>query len=364
MAQAQATFTSTYHQFLQELTETFPEYTRRLDVAKTHETPREAFLSVWKPHTSDIAAQNAEIFNGEGVELVPGLKMTTALWSELSANSQAAIWKYLTTLLLLGTAETGWDISGFQQDMDDMIKRMKAGDHAGMKQMFETFAKMAEGFGFKDLSGGLGGLGGLGGMFGGGTDGAEPKFKIPERLFKGHIAKIAEEIVSEFNPADFGLPPDLMESNDPAKIFTFLQEVMTQKPDMLMGIAQRIAKKIQAKFQQGSLNRDELIREAEELMKEFSENQAFSGMFEQLSEMMKMGEKESGNEGSARRREVQERLKKKAAEKAAKKAAVGVGSGVSNNDAAVAAADAMANALLMEEPPAVAKGKHMAGKRK
>ena len=357
-AQPQATFISTYQQFLQELTETFPEYTRRLEVAKNHATPREAFLSVWKPHTSNIAAQNAELFHGEGVELVPGLKMTSSLWSELSVNSQAAIWKYLTTLLLLGTAETGWDISGFQQDMDDMIKRMKAGDHAGMKQMFETFAKMAEGFGFKDLSGGLGG------MFGGGGDGAEPKFKIPERLFKGHIAKIAEEIVSEFNPADFGLPPDLMESNDPAKIFTFLQEVMTQKPDMLMGIAQRIAKKIQAKFQQGSLNRDELIREAEELMKEFSENEAFSGMFEQLSEMMKMGEKESGNEGSARRREVQERLKKKAAEKAAKKAAAGVGSASSNNDAAVAAADAMANMLLMEEPPAVAKGKHMAGKRK
>ncbi|MEI6360370.1 MAG: hypothetical protein WCO50_08590, partial [Synechococcus sp. ELA619] len=158
------------------MTETFPEYTRRLDVAKNHAAPRDAFLSIWKTHTSNIATQNVDIFKGEGIQLVPGLKMTTALWGELSTNSQAAIWKYLTTLLLLGTAETGWDISGFQQDMDDMIKRMKNGDHAGMKQMFETFAKMAEGFGFKDLSGAFGGLGG-------GADGAEPKFKIPERLF-------------------------------------------------------------------------------------------------------------------------------------------------------------------------------------
>jgi len=342
------TFISTYQQFLQDLTESFPEYTRRLDVAKaqSEDVARTAFLAAWKPKTQDIATQNAALFVGDGAELVPGLKMTTALWSELSANSQAAIWKYLTTLLLLGTAETGWDMSGFQNELDELLKRMKSGTDSTMNQMFETFKKMAEGFGFKDMSG------------------AEPKFKIPERLFKGHIAKIAEEIVSEFNPADFGLPPDVMDSNDPAKIFTFLQEVLAQKPDMLMGIAQRIAKKIQAKFQQGSLNRDELIREAEELMKEFSENDAFSGMFGQLSEMMKMGEKESGNEGSARRREVQERLKKKAAEKAAKKAGGSSGPGVSNNDAAVAAADAVANALLLEEASAVPKGKHTAGKRK
>jgi hypothetical protein len=137
-----------------------------------------------------------------------------------------------------------------------------------------------------------------------------------------------------------------MESDDPTKIFTFLQEIFTQKPELLIGIAQRIAKKIQTKFQNGSFNRDELIREAEELMKEFSDNEAFSGMFEQLSEMMKMGEKESGNEGSARRREVQERLKKKAAEKAAKKASAAPASSVvQGNDAA----DAVANALLLEE---------------
>ena len=337
-------FAATYEQFVTELLGTFPEYATALNTAKTNPKARENFLAVWKTHTNNIAVQNDAIFTEAGLELVPGFTMTAKLWSELSDNSRNAIWRYLTSLLLIAAAFDGssktdgiWDISGFEHDMEEMMKRLKSGEDTGMKDIFEKLSKMAENFGFKDISGAFGGAGG-----------AEPKFKIPERLFKGHIAKIAEEIVSEFNPEDFGLPPELLNSNDPTKIFTFLQEIFTQKPDMLIGIAQRIAKKIQAKFQRGDFNRDELIREAEELMKEFSDNEAFSGLFEQLGEMLKGGEKESGNEGSARRREVQERLKKKAAEKAAAKRGAGA-SAAGVTPAAVAAAEAAANSLLMEE---------------
>jgi hypothetical protein len=357
-------FSATYVQFVTELLETFPEYADALNAAKVDTKARENFLAVWKTHTNNIAVQNDTIFTDAGLELVPGFSMTAKLWSELSNNSKTAIWRYLTSLLLIAAAfDSGsktdgiWDISGFEHDMEEMMKRLKAGEDHGMKEIFEKLSKLAEGFGMKDLSGAFEGLGGMD------ADG-KPKFKIPERLFKGHIAKIAEEIVGEFNPEDFGLSPEILNSNDPTKIFTFLQEIFTQKPDMLMGIAQRIAKKIQAKFQRGDFNRDELIREAEELMKEFSDNEAFSGLFEQLGEMLKGGEKESGNEGSARRREVQERLKKKAAEKAAKKAAGGAGGaavGVSAAD--TAAADAMANELLMEEDSSKAKASKKSGKK-
>ena len=98
-------------------------------------------------------------------------------------------------------------------------------------------------------------------------------------------------------------------------------------------------------------------------MKEFSDNEAFSGLFEQLGEMLKGGEKESGNEGSARRREAQERLRKKAAEKAAKKAAGGAGAGAGVSAASMAAADAAANELLMEEGVAKAKTAKKSGKK-
>jgi len=323
-------FSDTYIQFIAELKETFPEFAPALLLAEAFPEPQVRFIEVWKGYTGDVATTNGTIFAGVGVELVPGFVMTAALWKELSPASQSAIWKYLSSLLLLAaSSDKGmWDVSGFQADLENMMKSLKEGGVGAMGDLFEKLSKMAEEFGFKDLSG-------LGG-----------KFKIPERLFKGHIAKIAEELVKEFKPEDFGISPDMLESDDPARVFTYLQEVFTKKPELMMSAAQKIAKKIQAKFQRGEIKREDIIREAEELMAEFSENEAFSSMFGSLGEMLKGSEKESGNEGSARRREVQERLRKKHAEKEAKKA-------VASNMIVTSEAELLsmnaATALLLEE---------------
>ena len=336
-------FSSTYTQFLEELKGTFPEYSPALLLASSLPNTKARFLEVWRIHTNAVASSDGSIFAGAGLELVPGFVMTGTLWGELSATTQTAVWKYISSLLLLAASESEkdlWDISGFQHDMEEMMKKLKeAGAEGGMGglggmmgDIFAKLGKMGEAFGIKYLSGAAG------------------KFKIPERLFKGHIAKIAEELVKEFKPEDFGISPEMLETDDPARVFMYLQEVFTKKPEMMMTAAQKIAKKIQAKFQRGEIKREDIIREAEELMAEFSENEAFSSMFGSLSEMMKGSEKESGNEGSARRREVQERLRKKQAEKDAKKAGSGSGSGnVVVNSEAEARAEAAAAALLMEE---------------
>jgi hypothetical protein len=295
-------FTTTYTQFVDDLKGTFPEFASTLDAAACDEA---FFTRIWKSHTKDVAEQNAAVFAGEGIELVPGFRMTEALWKEISSSTQTVIWKYLSSLLLLTAVSDGadWDLSGFNADMEEMMRKLRDGEPTmgmgeEMGNLFQKFAKMAESFGFKDVSG------------------AEaPKFKIPERLFKGHIAKIAEELIHEFKPEDFGISAEMLETKDPARIFQFLQEIFTKKPELMMSAAQKIAKKIQAKFQRGEIRREDIIREAEELMKEFSDNDAFSNLFGSIGEMFKDSDKESGNEGSARRREVQERLRRKAAEK-------------------------------------------------
>jgi len=338
------TFDSTYAQFVSELKGTFPEFASAL--SSVPEGAKAHFVATWKSHTTSVASQDATLFAGPGMELVPGVRMNTALWSELSVGTQTAIWKYLSSLLLLAASadETLWDLSGFAHDMEDLMKRLKeegGGETPSMmKDMFEKLSKMAETFGFdaKDLSGAAGAAG---------------KFKIPERLFKGHIAKIAEELVKEFKPEDFGISPDLLTSEDPARVFTYLQEVFTKKPELLMGAAQKIAKRLQAKFQNGSIKREEIIREAEELMAEFSENEAFSSMFGSLGEMLKGSEKESGQDGSARLRETRERMKKKQAEKEARRAATATAAGSSSVEAnvifhATAAATAAATAKAKE----------------
>jgi len=352
---APVSFTSTYASFLDDLKGTFPEYTAALTLASTMPDLETRFVEVWRVHAAAVAAQDVAVFDGAGIELVPGFVMTRTLWAELGAGSHAAIWKYLSTLLLLAAShnDTMWDLSGFQQSMEEMMKHLKEstdgfggdGGAEGFSSLFEKIGKMAETFGLKDLSG------------------AASNFKIPERLFKGHIAKIVEELVKEFKPEDFGITPEMLEAKDPKDVFGYLQEIFTKKPDMLMAAGQKIAKKLQAKFASGSIKRDEIIREVEELMKEFSDNEAFSELFGGLGDMLKSSDKETGNEGSARRREVQERLRRKAAEKAARHtggvtAFGGAGTAPTNsvayNDAEAAAA---ITALLLEEEEAKAKTK-------
>jgi hypothetical protein len=335
------TFESTLTQFLDELKGTFPEFSSELDGEKRRspEEKRSRFLSLWRVHTSDVAMQNSSIFD-KGYDIVPSVTITKKLWSEISKATQTAIWKYISSLLLLAAAESkeGWDLSGFQFDLEEILKKLKEGGlGAGMeglgnmKDIFEKLTHMASEFGFKDF----------------GT--MKDNFKLPERMFKGHIAKIVQELVEEFKPEDFGITADMVEHGDPARMFEILQDVFTKNPEMLATAAQKIAKKLQAKFQKGEIKREDIIQEAEELMKEFSENEMFSSLFESIGEMMKQSEKSSGNEGSARRREVQERLRKKKAEKDAKATNLVVHTGGRTAADADAAADAVACALLEEE---------------
>ena len=373
----EATFSTTYSQFLKELALTFPEYAAALKAAES--CAAADFGAIWSPHTGAVAAQDATLFSGAGMLLVPGVRMTAALWAELSPATQKAIWKYLSSLLLLYTAETKeeglWDLSGFKADVDAMMKRLsEKTDLSGVPDMGGA---MPAGFAslFEKLIGMAGKrvVGEAGEAAAAATPGAadasaKPSaFKVPERLFKGHIAKIAEELVREFKPEEFGIDAAMLESKDPAHVFTYLQEIFTKRPEVMMNAAQKIGKRLQAKFAKGEINRDEIIREAEELMKEFSDNEAFSGLFGSLGELFKSGEKESGNEGSARRREVQERLRKKAAAKketgtataaaASRMPTSNVVVDVSSAAAATAAAAAAEASLLEEDVAAKADKK-------
>jgi hypothetical protein len=370
---AAPTFEGTYAQFVDDLKGTFPEFSAALTHAASLPDSKERFVTIWKSHTSHIAACNATVFDGDGIELIPGFVMKRALWNELSESTHSVIWKYLSSLLLLAAASSTteeasglWDLSGFNADMETMMRMLSEGGAGAMGDGgVEGFGGMGESMKdiFSKLSSMASMFGGLGGMKPEDLSGAASKFKIPERLFKGHIARIAEELVKEFKPEDFGISPDMLESDDPARVFNYLQEVFTKKPELMMSAAQKIAKKIQAKFQRGEIKREDIIREAEELMKEFSENTAFSELFGSLGEMLKGSEKESGNEGSARRREVQERLRRKAEAKKTGAAAVG-GVGAVNFLATTEAelrAAAAAAALLMEEEKESTTAKRGAG---
>ena len=147
--------------------------------------------------------------------------------------------------------------------------------------------------------------------------------KLPEKFLKGQLAKLAEEIVKDIKAEDLGLTPEMMAECEasPSRAFELLLQVMTKNPGILQSTIKKIGKRLQQKIQSGSIRPQEIAKEAEELMKEFSENTEFVGMMDSFKsafgfEDMDIARK-TGNEGSARLSLVKERLRKKLAAKEA-----------------------------------------------
>lgn len=207
--------------------------------------------------------------------VLPGVILRPATWEELSDGSKRAIHEYLTLLTMCSLAE---DSMNFQNVMDlsggtDFLKgfleqwkeRLGNTDFSGLAA---KFAKFFEG----GLPQGLG----VGG-------GASPGMSaLPERFLKGHIAKLDEDLVKEFKPEDFGLSQEaLLEcETNPARAFELLLQAYTSNPGILQNAMKKIANRMQQKIQRGELKPQDLAREAEELIKECTDNPAFREMME------------------------------------------------------------------------------------
>jgi len=309
-------FKEVYNQYLSEMGLTFPELDRATEKAK--KTTYVDFTKSVAGNLHKIAARDASIFTEAGVEIAPGVVMTKALWKDAGKPTQKAIWEFLSSLVLLSSYEmkhsntvdnddftSFFDVSGADIDLQKMFKDLGSSfSNQSFGSFFEGIKEAAENMKeqFTGLSGEL------------------PP--MPEKLFKGHIAKIAEELAREFKPEDFGLSPEMLEGGDTGAIFEYLQQIFTKNPEMLMKGAKKIATRIQDKLRRGEVRREDLVKEAEELMGEFQNNPMFKQIFEQLGSQLRAAGGDSGEaSNSERRRAVQERLKKKLAEKKAAAAA-------------------------------------------
>ena len=327
---SKATFKQVYTQYLSEMSLTFPELEKAADKALKKTGFADFHKSVF-PNLSKIAARDDSIFTEAGIEIAPGVIMNKKLWKEGGKSTQSAIWEFLSSLILLAAFEIKhsgsgskdkkesaepaandfsnmFDISGADFDLKKMFEKLGStfSDQSfssffeGVKEAAENMKEQFEGISGESL----------------------PNMpKMPERLFKGHIAKIAEELASEFKPEDFGLSPELLNNTDPTAVFDYLQQIFTKNPEMLMTGAKKIAHRIQDKLKRGEVRREDLVREAEELMGEFKNNPMFTQIFEQLGAQLRNPGGSGGGDSSnsERRRQVQERLRQKLAEKNAKK---------------------------------------------
>jgi hypothetical protein len=286
-------FDKKYDEFANELKDVFPECLSAIQAALnlSKEDRKSQFQSQVLPSCSPSRNPNSR-----PEFLLPGVSISDTLWSSLSDSSKHAIQEYLTLLsfclMMQGHSKSdGWTSEWATKMMDDMKTKMKDVDFSGFA---EKFSKLF------------------------GSDGKSMP-QIPEKFLKGQIARLAEEIVNEFRISDFGLDPAALESagDDPTKALSMIMEVFMKNPQSFQTVIAKIGNRLKQKVESGSLRPQELVAEAEELMKTFSENPQFVDMMETFRQMFGGADefadqqRSAGRDGNARLSIVQARLRKK-----------------------------------------------------
>jgi hypothetical protein len=292
---SESIFNQKYTEFCDDLLGACPEYTADIEVAKEL-TPAERERA-YKNEVLKRTTRNTTVSPGR---VLPNVTIKDDVWKALSDRSRKAILEHLRILdlscLFLNIDETGAD--GISQDWVDSILREMRGKMSRM-----DFTTMADKFK---------------GVFGGDGSALPP---LPEQFLKGKLAKLAEDMVREFKPEDFGMSADDIAAceKDPTRAFEILMSASGENPQNLQKVMGRVAKKLQAKIQSGELKPSELAAEAEQLMKEFQSNPAFVQMLDSFRQAFSFEDpdtaRKTGHEGESRLAAAKARLRKKLEER-------------------------------------------------
>jgi hypothetical protein len=318
-------FQTKYDEFAKELLATFPEQAVAIHAAIS--LSPSARLEQFQAHVRTADTSSNDINPGT---LLPGVILTDSVWATLSTPNRGVIWDYIRLLSMTcflegfgtggseGSAAPPW----MEGVMGDLKTKLGSLDFEGL---FKKFTGI-----FGDSS-----------SAGADASGSSSPFsfpKLPEKFLKGQLAKLAEEIVKDIKPEDLGLSPEMMAAceTSPSRAFELLIQVFTKNPGIIQATIKKIGNRLQQKVQSGAIRPQDIVKEAEELMKEFAGNTEFVGMMDTFKtafgfDDMDLG-KQSGSDGSARLSLVKERLRKKL--EAKKAAASGLSSVASNSSAA------------------------------
>jgi len=343
-------FITKYNEFVEDLFGALPEYKVQIQAAKDIDDSLK--LAQFQEHVK------VKFEDSNPGMILPGVDISDTVWNALSENTQKAIQEYVRILSISSFMESGskpeW-ANAMNGSIDDMMNELKNKmenvDFQNIINKFMTFLKPdanadananANANANADAKPEAGGMPGFEKFFENGFP------KMPERFLKGHMAKLAQEIVKDITPEDLGISKEMMDECEktPSRAFDILFKVFGNNPEIIQKTIQKIGKRLQEKIASGSIKPQEIAREAEELMKEFSENSGFVNMMDGIKkafgfEDMDMAKK-AGKEGSARLSIARERLRKKMAQKDAK-------SSVPVNPSDVSKSDAVMASLLKDE---------------
>lgn len=312
-------FETKYNEFVEDVLGALPEYTAVIQVAKEldHKTRLARFQEEVKV-TNTLAGSTEDVQTNPGT-ILPGVKLTDAVWATLSENTKKAIWEHVRIVSICCFMEAGFGGDSKPSWMDDAMKEMKEKlESTDFQDIIKKFMKFftldpndATGTNSKSDEKESKGVPDLKGLFENGFP------KLPEKFLKGHLARLAQEIVREIKPDDLGITPEMLKAceKDPSRAFNILISTFSDNPGVIQKTIARIGNRLQKMVQSGSIRPNDIAREAEELMKEFAGNSSFVDMMQGIKSAFGMEDMDvaraAGREGSARLSLARDRLRKK-----------------------------------------------------
>lgn len=333
--EAGSVFQKKYDEFVEDLLGALPEYAREIQLAKeldakTRLTRFQAEVKI----SNTMCGGDSEEYQKNPNTILPSVIISNEVWATLSDHTKKAIWEHVRVLSICCFMEAGfgddkpkWMEEAMAAAMEDMKKKFESADFQSMIKKFMNMMKPGKsGSGKSDKDDDdkddtkSSGLPNFDDMFKNGFP------KLPEKFMKGHMARLAQEMVKDITPEDLGISAEMMKDceKDPSRAINIMFSTFTNNPGVIQKIITKIGNRLQQKVMSGAINPQEIAKEAEELMKEFSGNSSFVDMmggiksafgFEDMDSARKMGKEGSARLATARDRLRQKLEKKKAAQK-------------------------------------------------
>jgi hypothetical protein len=322
-------FRETMVDFVRDLTTTFPEFADKwsqwLDPDVDMAPLLQHCLAVYPGRFFDILNENAELFLGaeeEEVNLLPGVDFCALFTCEgITEKTRQSIWKYLQVILFIvvgsvqDKADFGPSMNLFEGMAEDELQDKLKGVMAGLGDFFGKMEQPAEAATgdfekafasffsteeeekdsskvkaedvdsssddeddpFKSKA----------------SSSSMPNIPKPEdihkhlmELFNGKIGKLAKELAEDLGE-DFAAT--LGEDMKDAKSTQDILAKLMKDPQKVSGLVKTVGDKLNAKMAAGDISREDIMKEASEMMKKMKEmggGQDFTKMFKNMAKGM------------------------------------------------------------------------------
>lgn len=299
-------FGSIIGDLINDLNSTFPEFSEKFeqyqqeDFASNHlDGVYQHAIKVFPERFFDILYQNVEIFQDDtNTEFLPGIDFKLFFTCEgVSEDTKKTLWKYLQLMLFM-VVENVQDKSMFGEAStmfeginEDELQTKLSEAMNGLGDLFKNIGKMGETStdgetkeeeeedeaskkfkeGFEEKMGSLPNLKGI-----------QEKLN---KLFEGKIGalakEMAEELTNDFTEV-FGADMESKHSNP--------QDVMKQlmkDPKKLMDLMKKVSGKLNAKMESGEISKEELMKEAGDILGSMGNGEGGQDLNEMLKNMAK-----------------------------------------------------------------------------